>query len=320
MQELFQRYVNYLVAERNCSPYTVRNYTTDLQGSKNIQGYFGFLQDKGITTLDQADRYMVREYLSYLAEKKVNKASIARKLSAMRSFYRFLTREEILSVNPLEEASSPKLDKRLPTFLTSTEITRLIEIPDAENPYGQRDRAILELLYASGLRISEVTSLDTGRINLESREIRVVGKGSKERIVLIGEPAAEALKRYIREGRKIIPLIKLPKGAKPPRSKALFVNNQGGRLSDRSIQKLMQKYVRLAGIEKDVHPHTVRHTFATHMLDGGADLRVVQELLGHSNLSTTQIYTHISKKRAKEVYLSAHPMAKGDQDDDDNEQ
>lgn len=320
MQELFQRYINYLVAERNFSPYTVRNYTTDILGSKNIKGYFSFLRDKGISTLEEADRYMVREYLSYLAENKVIKASVARKLSAIRSFYRFLNREGILMVNPVEETSSPKLDKRLPSFLTSGEIIRLIETPDTEDPFGKRDRAILELLYASGLRVSEIAALDMGQIDLVSREIRIIGKGSKERMVLIGEPAVEALKDYIKGSRDIIPKIKPIKTKKLTGSDALFVNNQGARLSARSIQILIQKYARLAGIEKNVHPHTVRHTFATHMLDGGADLRVVQELLGHSNLSTTQLYTHISKKRAKEVYLSAHPMAKKDQNGDTIEQ
>lgn len=310
MRDMFQRYINYLVAERNFSPYTVRNYTTDLQGSRNTKGYFEFLKDQGILSLDQADRYMVREYLGYLVEKKIVKASISRKISAIRSFYKYLIREEILTVSPVEDTSSPKLDKRLPEFLTLPEITRLIEAPDGDDPFGKRDKALLELLYASGLRVSELVALDITQIKLDSRSIRVVGKGSKERMVLMGEPAEKALLEYINEARMIIPKIKPITGRQRKISNALFLNYNGGRLTNRSVQILLHKYAALAGIEKNVHPHVLRHTFATHMLDGGADLRVVQELLGHADLSSTQIYTHISKKRAKQVYLSAHPMAK----------
>jgi integrase/recombinase XerC len=302
MQNLFTRFINYLEAERNASPYTVRNYTTDLLGSKNIKGFFTFLTEKGIKSLDKADRHIMRDYLAYLVEQGLVKASIARKLSAIRSFYRYLVREEILPVNPIKDTSSPKLDRRLPSFLTIDEVLRLLESPDLNTPQGQRDRAFLELLYASGLRVSELASLDLEQVNLDSREIRVLGKGSKERIVLMGEPAAKALGIYLSLSRKEL------LGEKG--NSALFLNRYGGRLTRRSVQIILEEYAHLAGIGKRVYPHILRHTFATHMLDGGADLRVVQELLGHASLETTQVYTHVSKSQAKKVYLSAHPMAK----------
>jgi tyrosine recombinase XerC len=320
MQDIFERYIDYLKAERNSSPYTIRNYTTDLKGSKNIKGLFDFLAEKGVDSPLKADRYDIRDYLSYLAEQNIVKASIARKVSSMRSFYRYLEREGIITVNPMQHISSPKLDRRLPSFLTQAEITRLLATPDPEDPFGQRDSAFLELLYASGLRVSELAGLNLDQIDLESREIRVIGKGSKERVVLMGEPAARALERYIKEGRKIIPKINPTKRTNKKDTKAAFINNDGFRLTERSVQELLQRYADTAGIGKKVHPHMLRHTFATHLLDGGADLRVVQELLGHADLSTTQIYTHISKSRAKQVYLSAHPMARENEDaekDDD---
>jgi tyrosine recombinase XerC len=311
MQNLFNRYINYLEAEKNASPYTVRNYTSDLLGSKNIKGFFAFLTERGITSLDKADRHVMRDYLSYLVEQGLVKASIARRLSAIRSFYRYLVREEIMSVSPVANTSSPKLDRRLPSFLTTQEITRLLEAPDSSTPQGQRDRAFMELLYASGLRVSELASLNLEQIALDTREIRVLGKGSKERIVLMGEPAARALTAYLNEGR-----LKLLGNR---RNNAVFLNRYGGRLTRRSVQSILQEYAGIAGIEKRVYPHMLRHTFATHLLDGGADLRVVQELLGHASLSTTQVYTHVSKSQAKKVYLSAHPMAKEEKDNNEPE-
>ena len=302
MQQLFQRYINYLEVERNASPYTVRNYKTDLLD------FFNFLREKKVGSLTEVDKHILREYLSYLVGQNIVKRSIARKLSAIRSFYRFLQREEIIAVSPVANTTSPKLDKRLPAFLSQDEINRLLEAPDLSTPQGQRDRALLELLYASGLRVSEIASLDVGQVDLETNEIRVWGKGAKERVVLMGKPAAEALTAYLKKGRPEL------LGDKKT-SKALFVNRYGGCLTERSVQKLLGRYARIAGIKKRVHPHMLRHTFATHLLDGGADLRVVQELLGHASLSSTQIYTHVTKSQARKVYLSAHPMAKEKRDE-----
>ena len=298
MQEIFNKYVNYLEAERNASPYTVRNYTTDLLD------FFHFLRDKKIDSLKKVDRHVLRDYLSRLMEQGFVKASIARKLSAIRSFYRYLLREEMIATNPIATTSSPKLDKRLPSFLTAEEINRLLEAPDLSTPQGQRDRALIELLYASGLRVSELANLKLEQVNLETCEIRVWGKGSKERVVLMGKPAATALITYLSQGR--------PRLLAEKRSNALFLNRYGQRLIERRVQRILEKYAGIAGISKRVHPHMLRHTFATHLLDGGADLRVVQELLGHANLSSTQIYTHVTQSRARKVYLSAHPMAPED--------
>lgn len=295
MQEVFNKYINYLAVERNASAYTVRNYTTDLLH------FFQFLREKRISSLKEVDKHVLRDYLARLMEAGFVKASIARKLSAIRSFYRYLLREKVVSTSPVS-TSSPKLDKRLPAFLTLGEIERLLEAPDLSSPVGQRDRALLELLYASGIRVSEIANLKMENIDLASREIRVWGKGSKERVVLIGEPAARALSAYLSEGR--------PKLLGEKRSSALFLNRYGGRLPERSVQRILESYATITGIDKRVHPHMLRHTFATHLLDGGADLRVVQELLGHANLSSTQIYTHVTKGQARKVYLSAHPMAR----------
>jgi len=295
MQEIFNRYINYLEAERNASRYTVRNYTTDLLD------FFSFLRDKKIDSLNKVDKRVLRDYLSYLAKQGFAKSRIASKLSAIRSFYRYLIREEIISTSPAATTSSPKLDKRLPAFLTSEEIKRLLEMPNLATPRGQRDRALLELLYATGLRVSELVGLKIEQVNTDSHEFYVLGKGSKERVVLMGKPAAEAINTYLTEGR--------PKLLGEKKSNALFISRYGKRLSERSIQRILGKYAKIAGIEKGVRPHMIRHTFATHLLDGGADLRVVQELLGHANLSSTQIYTHVTQSQAKRVYLSAHPMA-----------
>ncbi|GAG92459.1 unnamed protein product [marine sediment metagenome] len=238
------------------------------------------------------------------------KASIARKLSAIRSFYRYLLREGMVSTSPVATTSSPKLDRRLPSFLTIEEIERLLEAPDLSSPVGQRDRALLELLYASGLRVSELVSLNLGQVNLDTREIRVWGKGSKERMVLMGEPAVRALTIYLSQGR---PELLGKKGGS-----ALFLNRYGGRIPERRVQRILEKYANIAGIGRRVHPHMLRHTFATHLLDGGADLRVVQELLGHASLSSTQIYTHVTQSQARKVYLSAHPMAHEEDNESEN--
>jgi len=308
LQEIFDRYIKYyLEAEKNASPYTVRNYKDDLLD------FLYFLKKKKIDPLDESkvDRHVMRDYLSHLAERGIAKASIARKLSAIRSFFRYLVREEIIPKNPIEQVSSPKLDRRLPSFLTKEEMEKLLGAPDLSTPLGQRDQALLELLYASGLRVSELTGLTPEQVDLNSNEIRVWGKGSKERMVLMGEPAAGALKNYIGEGRNQL------MGKK--KSSALFLDRYGQRLTERSVQRLLEQYAKKAGIGKRVHPHMLRHTFATHMLDGGADLRVVQELLGHARLTSTQIYTHVTKGQARKVYLSAHPLAREKKDESEDE-
>jgi integrase/recombinase XerC len=292
--DYIDKFTEYLEAERNASAYTVRNYTRDLWS------FADFSREHGTRSPKMVDKQLVRRYLAYLSEQRVARSSVNRRMSAIRSFFRYLLREEIVRKNPAAVISSPKMERRLPAFLTVEEARRLVEAPDLSTPQGQRDRALLELLYASGLRVSELVDLDVAQINLETNEIRVWGKGSKERVVLIGEPASRALRAYLREGRSEL----LGEG----KSRALFISRPARRLLARRVQKLLDKYASVTG--KKVHPHMLRHTFATHLLDGGADLKVVQELLGHADLSSTQIYTHVTRSRARKIYLSAHPMAK----------
>lgn len=298
---LLQGYISYLTAERHASSYTVRNYTHDLRH------FLDFLNQENVISLRDVDRFLLRRYIASLLEQGFDKASVAGKLSALRSFYRYLMQENIISSNPLLTVSSPKLERRLPSFLSADEVKLFLDRVDASTPLGQRDKAMLELLYAAGLRVSEMVALDVGSVNLETREIRVWGKGSKERVALMGEPAAAALNRYLGDGRRQL--------LGDSRTEALFINRYGMRLSERAVQTAIRRYAIEAGLDKKVHPHMLRHSFATHLLDGGADLRVVQELLGHVNLSTTQIYTHVTQAQARKVYLAAHPRAKKEEKD-----
>src|SRR5271157_3385726 len=298
MQEVFDKYIEYLKVGKNASLYTIRTYQNALIGNNirgSQKGFFPFLVMKKIDSLDKVTKHTIREYIMYLVDRKVAKSSITCKLSAVRSFYNYLQKEELLKENPLDKISSPKQDKKLPSYLTGDEINRFLAAPDISTPVGLRDKAILELLYASGLRVSELARLTRSQIDMDTREIRVIGKGSKERLVLVGKPAQEAIAVYLKEGRH--------KLAGKKKTDAIFINRYGQQLIERRIQKIVKQYAKQSGINKRVHPHTIRHTFATHLLDGGADLRVVQELLGHASLTTTQIYTHVSKIQAKKVYL-----------------
>ena len=318
----FDAFMSYLKVERNASPYTIRNYRNDLTGNYcrgEEKGFYQFLELRKIMDLADVNRNVLRDYISFLIDQKVKKSSISRKLSAIRSFYRYLVREEVITTPPLAisrerggrlSSFSLKLERRIPEFLTAAEMTRLLKAPDLSKPQGLRNRAIIELLYASGLRVSELVSLNIERADLESREVRFWGKGSKERISLMGKPASLAISLYLSSGR--------PQLESNVKTSALFLNRRGQRLSVRSVQRILIALARRAGIIKSVHPHMLRHTFATHLLDGGADLRVVQELLGHADLSSTQIYTHVSQNQAKKIYLSAHPLARQESKDDDN--
>ncbi len=297
MDEHLDKFITYLIAEKNASPYTVKNYRHE------IAQFLDFLKEQGIDSWDDVDRYVLRRYLAWLRAEGYVKASIARKISEVRSFCRYLVREEILSANPIRAISSPKIPKRLPDYLAPYEVEALLRAPDTSEPQGQRDRAIMEVLYASGLRVSELVSLNLSNVDVRRGELRVWGKGAKERLALLGKPACRALSRYIQDGRS-----KLIKENTP--TNALFLSRLGTRLSTRSISNVLDKYAKLAGLKRRVTPHVIRHTFATHLLDGGADLRTVQELLGHANLSSTQIYTHVSQARAKQVYRKAHPRSR----------
>jgi integrase/recombinase XerC len=297
MDEHLNKFITYLIAEKNASPYTIKNYRHE------IGEFLDFLKEQGIDSWEGVDRHVLRRYLAWLQAQGYVKASITRRISELRSFCRYLVREGILDRNPIRAISSPKIPKRLPDYLDLYEVEALLAAPDATDTQGQRDRAIMEVLYASGLRVSELVSLNLRNVDLQQGELRVWGKGAKERVALLGQPACRALRQYIREGRP--QLIKAGK-----ETNALFLNRLGSRLSTRSVNNILDRYARLAGLERRVTPHVMRHTFATHLLDGGADLRTVQELLGHADLSTTQIYTHVSQARAKEVYRKAHPRAR----------
>lgn len=281
----FNAFLKHLKNERNYSGHTISNYGRDLKFLS------AFLKNKTI------DRLAAREYLLELEKKKYSRRSIARKLSAARSFFRYLIREKKTKVNPFQNLLTPKLPKKLPNFLYPEEMKNLLEAVD-----NKRDLSILELLYGTGMRVTEISRMNLGDLDLDENEIRVFGKGSKERIVLFGSRAKKALEEYLKNVRS-----SLLKGMK---TNAFFIGRRGSRLTTRHIERIIRFYARKAGIQKKVSPHTLRHSFATHLLEGGADLRMVQELLGHVSLSTTQVYTHVTRERLKQVYDLAHPRAK----------
>ncbi|OGC25621.1 tyrosine recombinase XerC [candidate division WOR-1 bacterium RIFOXYB2_FULL_42_35] len=287
--KLIDKFINYLKTERNYSPHTTSNYQRDLI----------FLMDllKG----KKFDRSAAREYLIALEQKHFSRRSVARKLSAARSFFRYLLREKLVEQNPFANLVTPKLPRKLPNFLYPEELDRLLKGPDLKAPLGLRDKAILEMIYGTGLRVAELIMINKNDVDFEEGEVKVLGKGSKERIVLFGSHAKGALLTYLKDARDKLRSNK--------EIAAFFVNRRGGRLTARSIERMLVYYSKKAGITKKVTPHTLRHSFATHLLAGGADLRMVQELLGHVSLSTTQVYTHITKERLKEVYDSAHPRS-----------
>ena len=301
--ELSRRFAIHLSAEKGLAELTVRNYRTDLEP------LYEYMRLQKVEALVALDRYMLRGYLAWLVELGYARSSIVRKLSGLRSFLRWLLREKLIERDPLPRRGVMKRDSRLPRFLSQDEAARLVSAPDTSERLGTRDRALLELIYAAGLRVSEATGLSVEDVNLETRELRVTGKGSKQRVVLMGKTAADALSLYLGQSR--------PKLARRESGSALFLGRLGSRLSQRSIQEKVRSYAARVGLPSGVHTHTLRHSFATHLLEGGADLRVVQELLGHASPATTQIYTHVTQSRAREVYLSAHPRAgrRGDRED-----
>lgn len=292
------RFLTYMRVEKNASSYTLSCYRHDLL---NFYRFAVKHCGEGWQP-DQVNPAFMREYLAYLRlTQGLSRATVGRYLSALRSFYRYLCREGMLVDNPLSHVKSPKREKKTRNFLLFDEMLALLRAPAGDEPQQLRDRALLELLYATGVRVSELVALNTGQIDRERGEMRVFGKGRKERIVFIGSYALNALNEYLDKGR--------PRLLPPEREQALFLNRFGSRLSDRGVRRIIDKYVNEIALQKQVSPHIVRHTFATHLLDAGADLRAVQELLGHVSISTTQIYTHITKERLMAVYDKAHPRA-----------
>jgi len=305
------KYLESLRIQKNASPHTLRNYESDLQQFMTCLTSTPKGDPRPEPDIDQIDNLTIREFLGVLYQKGNKKSSVARKLASIRSFMKFLTTQGVIQSSPAKNVSSPKLERRLPDYLTIDSITDLIEAPDTTSDFGKRDKAILELLYGSGLRVSELVGLNLGDISISEGLLRVVGKGRKERIVPFGSRATEALQDYLNvRGRylKICPSVKPGKGK--PSGEAVFLNSRGGRLTTRSIGNIVNQHVATLAQRLKVHPHTLRHTFATHMLNAGADLRAIQELLGHESLSTTQKYTHVSVEQLMRVYQSCHPRAR----------
>jgi integrase/recombinase XerC len=292
---LVEGFMFYLRAEKNCSEHTLQSY------SKDIMQFMEFIENLKIDDFLEVTYLNVRTYLAKLNEQQYAKRSVARKLSSMRSFYLYLLREGILKISPFSYIKTPKQDKKLPQFMYMEQMKAMLDAPDTTTSLGQRDHALMETLYASGMRVSELVQLDVASVDLANGIALVLGKGSKERYVPLGEHAIQSIQAYLQLSRSQLLHRK--------EEKALFLNYTGGRLTDRSVRRVLDKYIEQLATLNHISPHTFRHTFATHMLEAGADLRSVQELLGHVNLSTTQIYTHVTKDHLQSIYNKAHPRA-----------
>ncbi len=297
-KDLLEQFRAYLLVEKNFSQYTAKAYTSD------VMSFLIWLEDTDVSSVDYNK---IREYLRFIYKYNYKKTTVARKISALRTFYKYLYRERVVEANPVSGVSAPKKTKSLPKFLDKEEIEQILNNVNIESPSGFRNRAILELLWATGMRISELSGLNFGDLNLEHNEIKVFGKGSKERIVLISERAKQYLERYIHTARRLV-----AKDFPPPpqeENSPVFINNTGYRLNPKTIRNVINSIVEKISLPQKVTPHMFRHSFATYLIENGADLRVVQELLGHASISNTQIYTHISTKHLTDTYNKAHPRA-----------
>lgn len=293
MKELIDSFLSYLSVERGLSKNTIISYREDLNA------YLDFIEKLGITSLGKIGKSDITDFMLSQKDKGISASSVARRLAAIRMFHRFLARERILKADPSILIDSPKLWKKIPETLTFNEVDSLLLQPDIRSKQGIRDRAILETLYATGMRVSEAANLKVDNVNLEVGFLRCIGKGNKERVIPIGKKAVAAIKRYLETVRGSF--------LKGKESNFLFLNRSGNNISRQSLWKIIKKYARQARIKKPMKPHILRHSFATHLLERGADLRSVQEMLGHSNISTTQIYTHINKDRLKTIHRMFHP-------------
>jgi tyrosine recombinase XerC len=295
-------FLRYCTDVRGLSPNTAEAYCND------VNQFVDFLAEQWgeERAYDWAsvDYRVVRRFLAHLSRQKYERSTIGRKLAALRSFFRYLLNEDAVTHNPAAVAPTQKREEKLPEYLYHDEVETLLSAPDEGTALGQRDRAILEMLYATGVRVSELVAMDVGDLQFREQQIRVVGKGDRERVVLMGERAVAAVRRYIAAGRE-----ELLRGAQSPDEQALFLNRSGGRLSVRGVQKRVRKHVLDAAASGRITPHALRHTFATHLLDGGADLRSIQALLGHKSLGTVGVYTHLTTERMKKTYEAAHPLA-----------
>lgn len=292
-------FATYLEVEKDASPLTIENYLADIRHFRDFM-----VQRKESFSWPQVTVLDIRSYLALMHDDKLARRTIARRISSLRSFYRYLRREDRVKTNPFTQVRTPKLEKKLPVFLEEFEINLLLRMPDCTTVLGRRDRAILEFLYSTGCRVSELVGLTLTRVDLGNRYAILMGKGRKERLVPLGHPCVAAMEDYLRRSRR-----QLMVRYQAAHHQAVFVNSRGTPLSSRSVRRILDKYVDMCALQKHVSPHTIRHTFATHLLDHGADLRAVQELLGHVSLSTTQIYTHVTAERLTAVYEKHHPRA-----------
>lgn len=295
MDKLIERFIHYLAVERGLSQNTLESYQRDLIG------YTNFLIKGGLRDVNQTRRTSVIAYLAELQNNGRATSTISRNLASIRAFYGFLLRDGLIDGDPTANLESPKIEKRLPHVLSVQDVEALLDAPDLRESAGLRDKAMLELLYATGIRVSELVSLNTDDINLNMGFLKCYGKGAKERIIPLGSVALKSLQDYAERSRRQL--------LRSKEETSLFLNHHGQRLTRQGFWKIIKKYAKQANIKKDITPHTLRHSFATHLLENGADLRSVQEMLGHADISTTQIYTHITKSRLKEVYAKTHPRA-----------
>jgi tyrosine recombinase XerC len=286
MERHIEKFLRYLEIERNASEHTILNYRLDLEE------FMGFAKD---TEIEKVDYLFVRKYLAHLKERDLTVRTVSRKLSSLRSFFKFLIKDGFIKINPTDAIVSPKQEKHLPKFLTEEEAARLVEAPDTGTLKGLRDRAILETLYSTGMRVSELVAMREEDVDFISGTVKAFGKGKKERMLPIGDRALRAIRNYL-EKRNI-------------EARAIFLNKNKKKLGVRGLRKMLDVYIAKISLKEHISPHTLRHSFATHLLNRGADLRSVQELLGHANLSTTQIYTHLTTEKLKSVYDKAHPRA-----------
>ncbi|MDP2599691.1 MAG: tyrosine recombinase XerC [Deltaproteobacteria bacterium] len=301
MQSVIDQFFQHLKVERHASVHTLKNYAGDLrQFSVFVDSHYPDVSRSGDDGLRKINPNLLRSFLSELF-KDHGATSVARKLSTLRSFFDFAMRQHVLDNNPAKAVRSPKIPKKLPQFLTLDEVMALLGAPKGDGSLTMRDKAILELFYASGLRLSELVALNSDQIDLANGMVRILGKGNKERMVPVGQKAIDAIKNYMEARGNLL-------NGKPDQ-KGVFLNKSGSRISARAVERLIEKYIKLTGIQKKVTPHVLRHTFATHLLNNGADMRGIQELLGHASLSTTQRYTHVELDKLMKVYDKTHPKA-----------
>jgi integrase/recombinase XerC len=302
LSQHLQEFLQHLKYERNVSPHTLRNYASDLE---QFREHLFSIEKRDDIPITEIDRLTVREWMAALHVDH-KKTSVARKLASLRTFFQFLVREGTVDANPAKQVATPRIERKLPNHLSIEDAVRFIETPDINSDLGRRDRAIIEFLYATGIRVGELVGINLSDIDLRERMVRVTGKRKKQRIVPFGEPALQALILYM-DGTRGTFLNNCPITDRDPQ--AVFLNYQGTRITTRSVGRMIDKYIKLCADIHDISPHSLRHTFATHLLDQGADLRDIQELLGHARLATTQIYTQVSMEKMIEVYDRAHPKA-----------